>query len=199
MSALRRCIEFFKGSSGELFDLRFALVPGSDKLRTCSVNDILHSPGIVDARDTPLGHSIQRHSLDWQQRTLEQRRPKHNLKIFRKNVNKSQLDNDVFEEFRPFSVNHPLIGSPIVYICIPIPQAECGSKKFGVPQVITEKLKNLPDLIQIPLSSREIDYSIDLPKEVDCDVIIVHTLHQGIYVSNDQLNDLKRLKLVGGF
>lgn len=86
-----------------------------------------------------------------------------------------------------------------MYICIPIPQAECGSKKFGVPQVITEKLKNLPDLIQIPLSSREIDYSIDLPKEVDCDVIIVHTLHQGIYVSNDQLNDLKRLKLVGGF
>lgn len=44
--------------------------------------------------------------------------------------------------------------------------------------------------------SREIDYSLDLPEEIDCDVIVAQTLHQGIYVSNDQLNDLKKMKLV---
>lgn len=46
---------------------------------------------------------------------------------------------------------------------------------------------------------REVDYSIEMPKEIDCDLLIVQPFHQGTYISNDQLNDFKRLKKVEFF
>lgn len=59
-------------------------------------------------------------------------------------------------------------------------------------------LSFLADRIHI-LSYRELHYSIKLPKEIDCDMLLVQTLHQGLYISNDQLNDLKRMKMVRSF
>lgn len=109
---------------------------------------------------------------------------------FRKIVNK----NDRKMLFIGFPDNYAITA---LRFTRPVSQTQNGSEKRRVSQVNIDLYRVIVKIVKIGF--REIDYEIQFPKAIDCDVLIVHTLHQGIYISNDQLNDLKRLKLVREF